>query len=507
MLLAFLRERPTRALAPTGLGLALLYLSLWPLLVLVSERAHYTHVVLGRVPMVGLVLQALQVPTPPPGERLAWYTEAAVGFLLVVTLAAVLYLFAIVATGAWRGPRQQAMVPRLAVGYALLFQLILASAPGTLTTDLYSYAFYGQAVAMGRNPYTAVPADFPDDPLLNLIDPMWRQTPAIYGPVWLLLSAGIALASPLDIGGQVLLYRLLANGVHLVTLLLLWHLLHRWGVKRPLQAWTLYAWNPLVLIEASLNNHNDVVMVALMVGALLAVTYGRWGNAVLALALASLVKFTAGLLLPLLLLRQHRRRAIRLGLAAAALMVAAFLPWWNGNGPLFPFRQWIEHPFVWHYAPTPVALALSATLQWSGYPGIEADQIAYDVVVGVARLAFLAFAVSVVLRGRRLSLPQAGIQLFVAYLLLAQPWVMPWYFLWVLPLASIAGWDDASARFAVALSLSAAVGMYVDHFAADWRLPAYIISLAPALVLLASRSLRGPGSPGHAPLRQNVVPR
>ena len=64
------------------------------------------------------------------------------------------------------------------------------------TSDPASYAAYGRIAALGKDPYTFVPAQLPGgvrNPYVALVDPRWRSAPSVYGPVatWTHLAAAL----------------------------------------------------------------------------------------------------------------------------------------------------------------------------------------------------------------------------------------------------------------------------------------------------------------------------
>ena len=64
------------------------------------------------------------------------------------------------------------------------------------TSDPASYATYGHIAALGHDPYRYLPADLPGgihNPYTTLVDPHWRSTPSVYGPVatWTHLVAAL----------------------------------------------------------------------------------------------------------------------------------------------------------------------------------------------------------------------------------------------------------------------------------------------------------------------------
>ena len=64
------------------------------------------------------------------------------------------------------------------------------------TSDPASYATYGRIAALGHDPYVYLPIDLPGgshNPFTALVDPRWRSTPSVYGPVatWTHLAAAL----------------------------------------------------------------------------------------------------------------------------------------------------------------------------------------------------------------------------------------------------------------------------------------------------------------------------
>src|SRR5262249_40394506 len=101
----------------------------------------------------------------------------------------------------------------------------------------------------------------------------------------------------------------------------------------------LYAWNPLILIEAAGSGHNDVVMVTYALAGLLLFARGHplLGLAVIVYSVP--VKYLTGVLALLLLVYWASRQANwreaaamvgRVGITGAAIIGALYLPFWRG---------------------------------------------------------------------------------------------------------------------------------------------------------------------------------
>ncbi len=176
-------------------------------------------------------------------------------------------------------------------------------APGLLSQDLYSYASYGHLlVAYHANPYFVPASAYPHDPLYPYI--FWKTVVPLYGPVWIGVCALLSAIAGADHVAVVLAFRAFALVMHLLNMLLVAAVLQTRGQSpRTVALGTqLYGWNPLVLLESSLNGHVDVFMLTfLLLGLLLRARaeragVARWGGMVaplLPLTLAALVKYIA----------------------------------------------------------------------------------------------------------------------------------------------------------------------------------------------------------------------
>src|SRR5438477_12401219 len=79
------------------------------------------------------------------------------------------------------------------VGFTLLILTVLLFVPGVLSTDLFSYSWYGRIlVTFRQNPLTHVPADYYWYDRGNWLQwVVWKETPSVFGPVWLVFAGVI----------------------------------------------------------------------------------------------------------------------------------------------------------------------------------------------------------------------------------------------------------------------------------------------------------------------------
>ena len=94
----------------------------------------------------------------------------------------------------------------------LLWALPLALAPPMFSKDVYSYLAQSAITARGLDPYSLGPAAAlgVDDPLTRTIPTIWRDTPAPYGPLFLMLGRGITALTGSDVIQGVYAHRVLA---------------------------------------------------------------------------------------------------------------------------------------------------------------------------------------------------------------------------------------------------------------------------------------------------------
>jgi alpha-1,6-mannosyltransferase len=136
----------------------------------------------------------------------------------------------------------------------------------TFSRDVYAYAAQGQLVTRGINPYRHGPSALGGGPFLKLVDPIWRQSTAPYGPAWERLSGWIVTLSGHDVVGSVVGFRVIAL---IGVTLLAWavpSLAHGIGRDGSV-AFALAVLNPLVLLDLLGAAHNDALMVGLLVAA------------------------------------------------------------------------------------------------------------------------------------------------------------------------------------------------------------------------------------------------
>ncbi|GCE10336.1 hypothetical protein [Tengunoibacter tsumagoiensis] len=261
--------------------------------------------------------------------------------------------------------------------FTLLFGATMVIGPAHLTVfsqQMLLSGFYGQLVVETHlNPYVFTAWGSVQDTFQQLlVSSQASSAPPIpllsFGPVWLDSSILLILATHQSVPLFLLSMRLAAALGHLLSVVLLWHILSQAHPAVRNAATLFYAWNPLILLLGIFQVHQEMLLIPLI---LLAIFFFQRNALLLSwvfLLLASLVNFAALLLLPLFLCAMGRRMRFIwwfwstcwwLGLFVISLLVfvLAYIPYWQG-GDLVDLQARLIELFL----PTRALGSLDATL-------------------------------------------------------------------------------------------------------------------------------------------------
>ena len=384
-------------------------------------------------------------------------------------------------------------------------------APPLFTRDIFSYLAQGALPLEGFDPYAVGPEAMPGVFSEN-VHYFWQDTPAPYGPLFILYAKGVAWLSGDTIILGVVLMRL-ALLVGLVLLLLaLPELSRRMGGRPALALWIAVA-NPMTVVHMVGGGHNDLLVVGLLACAALVALRGQHAAGIVLATLAMAVKASAGLALPFLV-----------------LVWAATLPgsWWSrtlratlyGLGVFVPVFALCTLVAGVSLGWLPALSAPSMIVNWLSPPtGI--GQLVHTLVnlvvpvpmqpfVGVGRAIGALLLVGLVGKlwwdardGGAPALRNAGIALVAASLL--GPTTLPWYVSWGMAFLAMVTWTTRGLQVLVFVSLFLLVVYYPDGEAALYNLP--LLAVGMALAALAAVSLVRPDPLGLSSSRADQASR
>jgi hypothetical protein len=368
----------------------------------------------------------------------------------------------------------------LIVAIVAIHAIFLLSPPLALT-DLFNYINYGRMdVVHNLNPYTSIPIVEPhNDPSYLLSN--WHELLSPYGPLFTLLTFVVV---PLGVAGSFWALKFILVATSLGTILLVWNCARLLG-RDPRPAVAFVGLNPVVLIWGLGGDHNDFLMMFFIILAfyLLLLASVRSGagaahhtgtfdlpgtvarlrrvssaqvrawlaplaalemGAGAALVTAVAIKASAAILVPVVLaglLRRPRTLVqVLLGMVAAGIVLGAasllafgaHLPDLSTQGSVVTSES----------VPNLLGLAI----------GLGGESTGLREVFSGVLVVLVLYCCLMAWRGRRLpvapgataDMEDGGIARAIVAsgwasvaLLVTLSWVLPWYVLWVLPLAAL----------------------------------------------------------------------
>ena len=328
-------------------------------------------------------------------------------------------------------------------------ELAVVLGPPLVSQDVFGYIGFARLGALhGLDPYTHVAAEAPNDAILPFVG--WPLQSSPYGPLFTLGSYALV---PLGVAGALWAFKTLALLASLAVSGLTALAARREG-RSGRQAAVFVGLNPVLLTLALGGAHNDPIVLVFLAGAL-ALSAGagagpgagagagrsmcRAGAGAVALAVDVGVKASSGLVLPFYVLspsRWRERAWLAIG-AIATLAVLALLAVAGFGSHAFGFLGALheeQQQVATHSIP-------AETARWVGLHGLPAWWRDGFLAAFAGATAFALWRTARGVDWRAM----AGWATLA--LLLSTAWLLPWYAVWLLPLAAVA--DSRRLRVAV----------------------------------------------------------
>jgi len=322
---------------------------------------------------------------------------------------------------------------RLAIGVIAALHLLFLVAPPLLSQDVFSYIAYARLeVVHSLNPYTHSPDSVPGDAVFGFAGS--KDATSAYGPLFTIASLPLA---KLSVSAAFWILKVLTASATLGIVALAWSCARRLG-RDPVFAALAVGLNPLVLVHVVGGAHNDAFAMLAVMGAIWAmlprerpVTSGALA------ATAAGIKASGAIAGPFILIGSKRPKEF---LAAAAATVAA-----TAIAALAVFGSKALEAFVL------IGQNQERTTRWS-LPQRAADGISAitggseSSIVHFTRAGFAALLAVTLLYLLRWAWQRrddpwswvlaAGWATFAV--LCATAWLVPWYAIWLVPIAAVA---------------------------------------------------------------------
>ena len=410
---------------------------------------------------------------------------------------ALIYLGVVLMAYAWIRLGREVLAERVG-GRAVLttagvWLIPLLVTPPLFTRDVFSYLAQGALPLAGFDPYAVGPEAMPGIFTTN-VHYFWQDTPAPYGPLFILLAKTVAWAAGSNIIVGVLLMRLtLVVGL----VLLVWalpELTRRLGGRVPVALWVAVA-NPMMIIHMVGGGHNDLLVMGLLATGSLFALRGRHVVGIMLVTAAMAVKASAGVALPFLVLvwaaHLSGSRTARITKAAAAGIVV-----FAGTFGLITLAARVDLGWL------PALSAPSMIVNWMSLPTGVGEfvhwllEIPFDLpkqpFINVARILGGIVLLVIAVRqwwaardGGPDAVRRAGIVLMAVAVL--SPAMLPWYLSWGMALVAGAPWSRRALSWLVFVSLMLVIAYYPNGEDALYNWP-YLAACA-ALSALGAVSL------------------
>lgn len=336
------------------------------------------------------------------------------------------------------------------LGVAAGLSVLLVLMPPLVSRDIFSNIFYGKIGAVYKqNPYVITPQRFLDDPLMAFLSTNWKNTGVVYAPLYTVFSIGLVKITGSGIIANIYSFKTAMALFHLINIFLVWKLLEELAPQRQAFGTMLYAWSPLVLIETAGGGHNDIMMITFALAALWLILRKHDIPAFVLLTLSVMVKYITALFLVVFLIylmkekslwRERILALIGYGIIFFFIVLVLFGPFWQGIHTLDSTRQNLAlsntYSLSWQ-----ITHVVQVIFRGIGLPAGTANSLGSTLIKGLGWLILLGSLTYFSLKVKeRAEMPEAWTMVVVAYLLTAG-YILPWYFVWLIPLLALRKWD------------------------------------------------------------------
>lgn len=231
------------------------------------------------------------------------------------------------------------------IGITIIF---LFSYPA-FSYDIFNYMFDAKTVLVYHKlPYAVSPLQFTGvEPWLSFMH--WTHIPSIFSPFWILLTIPFYLLGFGYFLGIMWSFKLLVAVAYLTAAWLIYRVLRGLDPDNAARGTAIFALNPLIIFETLLSGHNDIVMMALAVGAFYVYVHKNHLSSFFLLASSVATKVMTVSLIPLFIFGWKRSWAFIAMIIGFVLFIAItkreiqpwymiwFIPWYA----LLPRLKWL----------------------------------------------------------------------------------------------------------------------------------------------------------------------
>lgn len=214
----------------------------------------------------------------------------------------------------------------------LLIIGILTLAYPMLSYDVFNYMFHGKILWFyHESPHIHAPLEYTGDLWLRFM--RWVHTPSAYGQVFTIIESPAYLLGMGKFVPVLVLMKITMSAFFVWCVYLVGKIGEAMGYTKSkiVQSQLLLALNPFLLLDVVVNGHNDAVMMALFLLALLYSIKGKTVKSIFSLVASIGTKYMTALTLPIYLFKDPKRKILFTFLALllpVIVMLNRFQPWY-----------------------------------------------------------------------------------------------------------------------------------------------------------------------------------
>jgi len=302
--------------------------------------------------------------------------------------------------------------------------------------DLFHYIQHGRVLGVFReNPYTNSYSNFNHDPFFNKLENKLMTLKSPYGPLFIIINGAISLISKNNITLNLFLLKFFFVVLNIFTGYFIYK------ISKNIVSFYLYAFNPLILFEFSINGHNDILLIFFIIAFFLFYKKSGIKNNLISftfLVLSFLTKFIPIIFLPIFILTvlsKLKTNKERIYFSLASLLIFSLLTI-ALYGPFIKSPEDIIRPMILQSKTIGIFMSPLIILLIGILRKITTNPIPASIIIG--KIAFVIFYFFVIIKIIKNKFKQKnekeeniyelfGITILFFYLSFFS-WLMPWYF-------------------------------------------------------------------------------
>jgi Glycosyltransferase family 87 len=387
-----------------------------------------------RYPLIGNTQHLVDI-----GKLAKYGKPEFVGFCLGIGGMFVFYLLGIRETR--KLTVREATLPVFATGAAQAIAIVWMYPVSAI--DVFLYAVHSRLFTeYGLNPIASRPIDYSTDPYMLFASKSLMGDVSSKGPLWNLIAAPATFFGGDGIGTALALFKMLAILAAFACAACIFLTLRQVRPEAAATGALIFLWNPMVLWEGIGNAHNDLVMMAFVLGAFYAWYARRDVLVIPLLVLGAMIKYEPLLLIPFaglaLLMRAPNWRArasvtMWSAIGSAIALAVSFFPFYDLGAVRHSFKVQSGR-----YITSPQAAAISQL-----HDRYNVDDLKhYMNLIGFAAVGLTLLVGAILIFKNPDRFPRLSFELTFIFLLIATSSVRNWYAIWIIGLAAILplGW-------------------------------------------------------------------